>query len=240
MTDVMRERLLEAAWSLLSEAKGDIAAVKMQAVVDRARVTSGAFYSNWDDLNAFQSDLLRYGFSQARAVHSDKIRSSIISDLIGPHGPAEPLDQLIMRYAREDREALEKDPSFGLWVALWARRSTLSGASEVIKDGYAEIDGRWADLYTHILRAYGLKVRNPFTERDLSVMLTAILEGLVLRGAVDAEVVELSHVGSAGQWELFGTMVAALLPVITASASDAEDATVWEVARQGLTAYTQS
>lgn len=237
MGDTTRDRLLEAGWSLLSTNRGDIGAVRMQAVVDAADVTSGAFYSNWGDLAEFQRDLLRYGFTQARSAHSEKIRGSIMGDLIGPNGPQIPLSELVHRYAREDREALASDPSFRLWVALWARHAADVDVVELIRAGYAEIDARWSELYRHLLRAYGRKLRKPFTERDLSVMLTALLEGLVLRGAVDSTVAEVTNgreVRESDRWDLFSTMILALLPLITQPADDLDDRDIWSIARVSL------
>jgi AcrR family transcriptional regulator len=234
-----RDQMLRTALDMLNQ-DGDLDNLKMSAITDRLDKTSGAFYGHWANLALFHADLLRYTFREHRAKHSASIREDFRDRLIGPHGPADELPDLVREFARADRDALAKDPGFRLWMSLWARRRTNPHAEQVIRDGYHDIDERWSALYDKVLHAYGLRLRDPWTPQLLSTVLTALLEGLVVRASVDPDSVPADMRDPERpdeSWELFGLIVDALFPALTCPDGDErskDDRNTWQVARESL------
>ncbi|MFL6239004.1 MAG: TetR/AcrR family transcriptional regulator [Actinomycetes bacterium] len=209
-----KERLLDAGWALLAEHEGDLAYLKMQSVTRKAGLSSGAFYSNWASLREFHADLLRHAYGDEREQHSIDLRQSIDDALIGPNGPEEKdLGVFVRRIADTDFDALRRGPTFKLWMALWAAHASVPEAAEVIKKGYADTDRRWSQTFERILKAYGREVRPPFTPESLSIVFTALLEGLLLRDGVDRDATMIAN--GADTVTLFGEVLVALLPVLS-------------------------
>ncbi len=102
------------------------------------------------------------------------------------------------------------DQQLLVWIARDRPLESGSGATErageLVAGVYRSIGDRFAPVYGDLLEAWGRKVRPDLTVGDVSVVLTALIEGLVLRWAVEPEAVPD---------DLYGRIVTSLVPVVS-------------------------
>jgi hypothetical protein len=116
------------------------------------------------------------------------------------------VEALIHRYATDQFHEVLDDDIARLQLVIWA----LGQCDDEVARGFRQIYGAWvgevADGVEAILRGQGLVLREPFTPALLATVLTALIEGLVVRARVDPDAVPLT---------LFADTVCALVRSVT-------------------------
>ena len=222
-----RAALLEAGAVLLREQPvGTVLnQVKAAEVARRAGRTTGAFYHHWDDQESYQRELLAYALAPGRFSSTSGAIDSALADLAeGIH-----LEEMVRRAARQNFENVRSNPYLPLFMALWSKQGDDNEIREHLRQHYQTVTAQLVPMYQKIFDAQGLEPRPPFTVEMFAVTLTAIVEGLALRAAVDPAAVprhappaqaaarqQLDGKLDEGPWDLFGLLVLALIPSMTA------------------------
>lgn len=186
--DLIRERALASGDDVLSDV---LAHVRLTQVAERATdivraetgdqkakaITTGAIYQQWPSQSDFQVDLL---------FHIAELQSALVPGL--PESTARfqhaaqtgvPIDEVFIETMEEVHLHYREDPMYRVELSF------LAGAcDERLKAALAHRHAAfyvWVDqAYTALLEAYGLRIREPFTLRDLSRVVSAQIAGSVV------------------------------------------------------------
>lgn len=221
-----RTALLDAGATLLREQPvGQVLdQVKAAEVARRAGRTVGAFYHHWPDQESYQRELLEFVFAPARTEAGTAAINAGTRDAQA----GVMMEEVVRRRAREDFDAVSANPYLGLSLALWAKHTDDGHVRNLLAGQYRAVTAELVEAYEQFFEFQGWEPRPPFTIEMFAVTLTALVEGLVIRAAVDPDAVprELPTVQSGswrsldgnldqGPWDLFGIVVLALIPSMT-------------------------
>ncbi|TFV53976.1 hypothetical protein E4P41_20290 [Geodermatophilus sp. DF01-2] len=227
-----RDALLEAGAALLREQPvgAVLTQVKAQPVAQRAGRTIGAFYHHWSSQEAYHRDLLAYVLDPQRLLSTAAAADTVLADL--PRGL--PLEEVVRRAARRNFEIVRANPYVPLILALWGKQAQDERVRELLRAHYRSVTDRLVPVYRTLFDAYGLTMRPPYTVEMFAATLTALVEGLTVRAAVEPEVVplDLPHAGDlsaapgagaagAAPWDLFSATVVGILRAMTMPADPA-------------------
>ncbi|WP_100501325.1 TetR/AcrR family transcriptional regulator [Geodermatophilus chilensis] len=223
-----REALLEAGAALLREQPvgAVLTQVKAQPVAQRAGRTIGAFYHHWSSQEAYHRDLLAYVLDPQRLTSTAAAAETVLADL--PRGL--PLEEVVRRAAGRNFDMVRADPYVPLILALWGKQAQDEQVRELLRAHYRSVTDRLVPVYRAFFAAYGLTLRPPYTVEVFAATLTALVEGLAVRAAVDPEAVplDLPHPGGpsavpadGGRWDLFSATVVGIVRAMTAPAGAA-------------------
>jgi AcrR family transcriptional regulator len=221
--DDSRRELLDAGLALLTSGapvRGEqrvnpMSHLKVRAVCDRAGRTSGAFYMHWPGgVEEYHRALGEYLLGEVAGMNDDLLELADVArearDLGSPLAA-------ITKVAREDLRLLLESDS---WDAV--ERLTLAWGrdpgrlQQAAVKGYRAADDATAEAYGVLTEKYGLRPRDPLTEKDVAVLLQALIEGFGLRSKVDPD-----GVGGPDPGRLYAVGVAALLAMLTCGPEDA-------------------
>ncbi len=195
--------------------------IRLSEVARRADVTTGALYHYWQSQDDYRAELL--GQILSPAPYS--LQSSIETQVREAAACGISLHELVRSVCAANTDQFFGNADFRLQVALWLN------ADEDVRDQlaaqYEAVSQEWIEFYRTVFEVYGLRLRAPFTFHALAVTLTALLEGLMLRVAVDATAASLESSPVDEEWDLFACTVLALLPGVT-EAVDEEAVDLWQ------------
>lgn len=195
--------LLEIGVSMLLQ-RGVSAAVghiRLQDVVRRAGLTSGAAYRLWPDQDAFHNDLA----VAATRLRLDSPGSSTLNRIAPLIAAREPLTTVVREAAAAHIESLELGQPTPFLIALTLRATaiasdTLRAASQ---DRHANSVQQFSALYTTLLDAYDRQLRPGRDINEFAETMAALGEGFALH-AIEG----LQHLRTTGpdgtSWTLFG------------------------------------
>ena len=190
--------------------------VRLQEVVRRAGVTTGAAYRLWADQVDFQRDL---AVAVARWRTDDPAANTwrAVGDLIEAGAS---LDEVIRVGAAAHIDSLVDEgpgPARLFRVAL-ALRASSQGTSELraaSAERHAASVAEFGGLYETLMAAYGLRPAAPFSVEDFTVAMAALGEGFALHSIEGLEHRRLDLTDTPGlpdgEWTLFGCCVRALV-----------------------------
>ena len=185
------------------------------------RVTNASVIGRiWDSQDDFQTEVLSVIAHGPGSAHMDEILEAL-----GPlfeHADRSTVDarwhavrQVCRVGGAASVDALihakSWPPWFGVWALVMAGNDTEANRpiEEALRRGYDEVTVQWGEAYGLILAFYGLRVRSPFTLRQLTVAAGALAEGCALRDRVDP--VSTRRIrrptgpgGETEEWTLFG------------------------------------
>jgi BetI-type transcriptional repressor, C-terminal len=218
--------MLAAACRILLETPGpDVLSVLRPVEVARRSDpprTTGAFYNIWPTHADFRRAVLDYVLSLSR-FHGDRdALDAMVSVADSPLG----LDVMVRQIANFRFEAMRANPATKLQVALWARHAADPEIADRVKALYDGISDRVNPFYAAVFERTGRRMRAPYTIEQLSVALTALIEGLHLRWAVDPGAVadEVAPPPGAddteGPWTLFASTAYVLIMGMTEAVAD--------------------
>lgn len=115
--------------------------------------------------------------------------------------PAETIRLLCTAYVDE----VQKSDIAEVQIALWAARSD-ADVTAGLRTLYDHLDRIVADLVDGLLAHWGRSMRPPLTSQDLATIVTAVVEGTLIRQRVFPE---------SSTNELLGTLLLAILPTMT-------------------------
>lgn len=223
-----RATLLEAGAALLREEPvGDVLSqVTARAVVQRVGRTTGAFFHQWPTLEAYHHDLLVYVLDPARIPSTAEAVDAVLAGL---HAGLDPATVLHLA-ARGNFDSVRADPYAQLWQALWSKHGQDERVHALLRQSFDTVSGQVVPLLEACLAAAGRRMRPPFTVDTFNVLITALVQGLHLRSAIEPEAVPVKPLSEAPDspdaattWDLFGTTVEILFRTITVEADEPRD-----------------
>ena len=199
--------------------------IRLNDVASRAGVSTGALYHYWGSQEQYREELLEELLSARRYEVGEVVEHGFhraVADGI-------PIVDLIRELSQYNLEQFIGNEDFRVQMAFWMTDDP--SCRKRIANQYAEVAASWTSIYRASLDAYGLVLRPPFTFEWLTTLLTALLEGLVIRQRVDPSAVPLDGIGGehGGQGAgPFSCPVPALLPSVTQARADPpEDVRRW-------------
>jgi AcrR family transcriptional regulator len=213
-----RAALLEAGADLIREepAGAILSQLTARAVSDRAGRTTGAFFHHWASQDAYRRELIAYLLDPARIPSTAEAADAILGGL---RSGADPV-QVLGAAARGNFASVRADPFVPLWNALWAKHGSDEYVHEVLRQNFSSVTGQITPLIEAVRVASGREMRAPFTVDSFAVVVTALVQGLALRVAIEPERVPVQQPGSEdASWDLFATTVTTLFDAITVEAS---------------------
>jgi AcrR family transcriptional regulator len=184
-----RRDLIEAGLALVIDQRWqDLqAAVSTRAITERAGVTTGSFFHHFRNRAHF-AEVLADEFVALWEANARRVLAEVegLAEVGGADG--------VRATATSEWTALDGDQAMaGLQHLLWVARDQPLGddsdvrAGTVLGDAYRSLTETLEPAYDHVLDALRREPLPPFTTADLAVVLTALADGLQMRGAVDCD-----------------------------------------------------
>ncbi|HEY4929417.1 MAG TPA: hypothetical protein VIH95_09740 [Acidimicrobiales bacterium] len=231
----IRELVMDAGRSILVEEGLGVGAgdLTFKRAFERVEATTGERLTNasvirrvWENQADFQTDVLA---SVASAGESNgELNSTIeaVAPLFAALDRSSPEARLrsvsdVCRVAGEASfHAMVDSRSWSLWVGVWVLTATSSPTPHsdrlrrALVDGYELDTTRWGEMHGGLAAHLGMRLRAPFTLRQFTVAVGALVEGCVLRqiGADDLALIErpTGPGGTMQPWTLFAVGLEAL------------------------------
>jgi len=196
--------------------------IRLQEVLRRAGLTTGAAYRLWADQNDYQRDLavamVRLRLRSDPAEYPRAAVERLVAE--GAHG-----DDVIRTGAAAHVKSISAstdDPEhdldaqqFLVTVALRATAETWPELQRATRERHEGSIVAYAEFYLYLMEAYGLRMRSPLTIEDFTEVMAAMSEGFALRAleGLPHPVFDVEDVDDlpAGAWTLFGLGVRALV-----------------------------
>ncbi|MGH4026988.1 MAG: hypothetical protein ACRDRV_20640 [Pseudonocardiaceae bacterium] len=159
----------------------------------------GSFCDRWPFIANYRGDLVRYALRPYRwRDRIDLAREAAVT--IGK----DKLATVVHRITYHVLEFMTGDTAmrFLFFVAPFVGRDPV--ITDALKSVYGKVTGVWYDVYKDFFDARDMRLRHPLKMHDFTVLLTAVAEGLALRGIADQETLEQRR-------SLLGTAVLAFL-----------------------------
>lgn len=195
--------------------------IRLQDVLRRAGLTTGAAYRLWADQTDYQRDLAVSMMRLRLSGPADYARDAV-TDLIDSGAPGDD----VIRAAAEahvraawrdvDDPAEEVDAhSFLIALALRTTAHTWPELKEASRERHRESAAAFNEFYQYLMDAYGLRMKVPLTVSDFTDALAAIGEGFAVRAleGIDHPVYDAGGDDEIpeGRWTLFALAVRALV-----------------------------
>ncbi|MBL8777410.1 MAG: TetR/AcrR family transcriptional regulator [Acidimicrobiales bacterium] len=221
-----RQRLLDVGRAMVLNAPSSdlLDHIRLSEVARRAGVSTGALYHYWDSQDDYRAELLGQILSPAPYSLQDSIETQVREAAAGGIS----LHELIKAVCAANTEQFFGNADFRLQVALWLNAD--SDVAHRLAAQYEAVAQEWVEFYRTVFEVYGLRLRTPFTFPALAAVLTALLEGLMLRVAVDPLAGPLGTSEDEAGWDLFSCTVLALLPGVTEEI-ESEPLSLWKWSR---------
>ncbi|WP_394278293.1 hypothetical protein [Microbacterium sp.] len=208
--------------------------IRLQEVLRRAGLTTGAAYRLWADQADYHRDLA-VAMMRMRVIGPADTMQAAIADLIASGASG---DEVICAAAlahvrtanldMSDPTDLLDAQSFLIALALRTTADTWPELTEASHARHHESVEAFSDLYGRLMTAYGMRMRDGVTMEDFSEALAAIAEGFAIRALEGLEHPTYDLDGSdgmpTGQWTLLGLAVRALVNGFMAPIDDTASA----------------
>lgn len=218
-----RALLLQVGMRMLLEhgVSAGVQHIRLQDVLRRANLTTGAAYRLWADQSDYQRDLAVAMVRLRLRAPADYARDAI-NDLISAGASG---DDIIRAAAEahvrtaaidlDDRGDVQDAQSFLISLALRTTADTWPELKEASVERHRESVAAFAEFYGFLMESYGLRMKSPLTITDFSEAMAAFGEGFAVRAM---EGIEHPRVESGeedeipnGSWTLFALGVRALV-----------------------------
>lgn len=227
--------MLTAGLDMLTEEGLGIGAGELtfKRVFERVEATAGVRLTNasvirrvWTNQAEFQDDVLSAvalagdggGEMGDTAATLFAVVGSV--DVSNPAGRHRGLSQMCRVGGEASLQLLVGSRRWSLWVGVWVLAVTSPPSErgrqirQALIDGYETTTDMWIELYDALMTFLGLRVRAPFTLRQFTVSVGALVEGCaLLAGATRYAPAILRPTGPEGglePWTLFGVGLEAL------------------------------
>jgi len=186
--------------------------------VERVGRTTGAFFHQWSTLEAYHRDLVTYVLDPVRIASTGEAVDAVLGGLQAGLDPA----TVLHLAARGNFESVRADPFAELWQALWSRHSQDEQVRTLLRENFDWVTGQVVPLLEACLATAGRRMQPPYTVETFAVLITALVQGLNLRVAIEPEKVPVKPLSEAPDspeaattWDLFGTTVEILFRTLT-------------------------
>ncbi|WP_431804412.1 hypothetical protein [Microbacterium sp. bgisy203] len=221
--DETRALLLRVGMQMLLErgVSAGVQHIRLQDVLRRAGLTTGAAYRLWADQNDYQRDLavamVRLRLSRptdyARVAVEELITSGASGDDV-IRAAAEAHVRTTAVDTDDPADALDAQ-QFLIWLALRTTAQTWPELREASNERHRESIAAFAEFYAFLMESYGLRMKSPLTITDFTEAMAAMGEGFAVRALEGIEHPRVrAHDGDdvpAGEWTLFALGVRALV-----------------------------
>lgn len=195
--------------------------IRLQDVLRRAGLTTGAAYRLWSDQRDYQRDLA-VSMVQLRLSNPADYVSAAVETLIAEGAEGDDIIRAAadahIRTAAVDVD----DPASALdaqqFLVSLALRTTAQTWPELRDAAHArhrESIDAFAELYAQLMHAYGMRMKPPLTITDFTEAVAAMGEGFAVRAleGIEHPRYESAEGGElpAGEWTLFALCVRALV-----------------------------
>jgi AcrR family transcriptional regulator len=207
--DALREHVLDTAVKMLDQTPQgltvSLAHLNMEELIRIADVPRSSVYREWDTKEAFHVDLM-YQLIEPIKDHGAawdaktlQIAKKVIRDhkdmLDTAEGRRAVLCEAVHKGVRHNFAALKKSRSWRTAKALMATLPTLEeDARHHISDALTESERRFIDkmseFYDEVMPALSLRMKEPFNTKMLAAAASSVVEGLVDRSRVNADVID--------------------------------------------------
>lgn len=193
--------------------------IRLQEVLRRVGLTSGAAYRLWADQEEYQRDLavalveLRLGPPDAgagRAVEQLIASGSSFDEVLIAGTASHLIGADLAMSERDSRESR-------LFLTVFALRSSAQTWPELqaaSRRRHEESVAVFADFYRRIMLAYRMRMREPFAVEDFTEAMAALGEGFALRSVQGLDHVEFNRADPRrhrGVWSLFAVAARGLV-----------------------------
>ena len=218
-----RALLLRVGMQMLLErgVSAGVQHIRLQDVLRRAGLTTGAAYRLWADQTDYQRDLA-VAMVQLRLTSPTDYARAAVEGLIAQGAPGDDVIRAAadahLRSASLDAEdpADARDAqSFLIALALRTTADTWPELKEASRERHRESTAAFAEFYTLLMDAYGLRMKAPLTIEDFAEAMAAMGEGFAMR-ALEGVPLRAHDAGEgdeipAGRWSLFALGVRGLV-----------------------------
>ncbi|MFT3797471.1 hypothetical protein [Microbacterium sp.] len=228
--DETRTLLLRVGMQMLLErgVSAGVQHIRLQEVLRRAGLTTGAAYRLWADQDHYQRDLavamVRLRLSgptdYARLPVEEMIASGASSDDV-IRAAADAHVRTAAVEVTEPADAMDAQ-QFRIALALRTTAETWPELKEASLQRHRESVAAFAEFYAHVMEAYGRRMRTPLTIEDFAEAMAAMGEGFGVRALEGIEhpsydVTDDDELPT-GNWTLFALGVRALVNEFTTPA----------------------
>lgn len=223
--DETREVLLDAGVGMMLQrgASAGVQHIRLQEVLRRVGLTTGAAYRLWADQTEYQRDLA-VRMVRLRLNQPDAVAAAAIDDLIAADAP---FDEVLRVAALSHVASLERlgrrdSADSRLFLIDLALRATADSCPELqaaSQERHAESIERFTAFYRGLMLRYGRRMREPYSLGQFAEAMAALGEGFALRASEGLPHPRLSGVrGSDREWTLFAVATRALVEEFTTDA----------------------
>lgn len=220
--DETRALLLKAGVQMLLErgASAGVQHIRLQEVLRRVGLTTGAAYRLWADQTDYQRDLA-VEVVRLRLNEPDERANGAVAELLTSGGS---LDDVIRAAALthvQSIERLQSEPtspqsqSFLIALALRATADTWPELIEASRARHEESIEVFNGFYSRVMDAFGYRMRTPYSIRDFTEAMAALGEGFAIHSVERIPhpplVIGEGDEGPPGEWTLFGLAVRGLV-----------------------------
>jgi AcrR family transcriptional regulator len=222
-----RRLLIATGIAMLHErgATVGVSHIRLQEVVKRAGLTTGAAYRLWDTQEDFHCELA-VAAVRRRAEDPVSRTSSAIVDLVEARAPMSEVIRVaaaahIDGYGDDDGRASQSD-WFLTTLALRAGARHGDELQQASRARHAGSIDSFVEFYTTLMKAYDMRMRPPFTVEHFAVAVAALGEGFALH-AIEGEAHPVvcpdganGRAEASEEWTLFGVAVSCLVEAMMA------------------------
>ena len=223
--DETRALLLRVGMQMLLErgVSAGVQHIRLQDVLRRAGLTTGAAYRLWSDQEDYQRDLAVAMVQLRLSGPADYVRAAV-DDLIAAGAPgndviragADAHVRTTFADAAADDPATALDAQqFLVSLALRTTARTWPELRDAANERHRESIAAFAEFYAYLMEAYGLRMKTPLTITDFTEAMAAMGEGFAIRALEGLEHPRCTSTDGdevpAGEWTLFALGVRALV-----------------------------
>lgn len=211
-----RHDLLAAGLRILetmpaSAAFGHLTAGRISAEAGR---TTGAFFHQWESIEAYLQDFAAYVLRPELAVNLGDSIQELDQMLQAGRSFAEALTQA----GRGVPERTARDPQTVIELLMWNRALHDTEFRDRVAPLYRELDLGAAAVYQRLMQMLGREPRPPFTAESIGAVFNAVAQGMSIRASLTPDIYPD---------EAFGWLVLALIPAMTRRRGDRHDTAEW-------------
>lgn len=208
-----RSRILEAGVRLWSEQSPTMlfSGLSVARVASTAKVTRSTFYSYWPTSEEYVSDLLSHLLELDATDYPSIVRERFPDATSG--SKESDMQNAVIADCTDHFMAAVEDPTIGLRLGFLAKADDPSVAASLRALYRRSEDLQYAPFEVS-LSTWSRHLRAPFTERDMKLIFSTLLEGLAIRFRLDP---------TSFSPELYGRTILPLLITLTRRPEDERD-----------------
>ncbi|WP_244604291.1 hypothetical protein [Microbacterium oleivorans] len=229
-----RALLLRAGMQLLLErgVSAGVQHIRLQDVLRRTGLTTGAAYRLWSDQADYHRELA-VAMVRMRVTGPADVMRARVDELVAAGASGEDIIRGAALAHVQAAELATDDPtdlldaqSFRVALALRTTADTWPELTEASHERHRESIEAFTELYQQVIDAYGMRMREGLTIEDFAEAMAAMAEGFAIQSLERLPHPSFQLSGSdgtpAGEWTLLGLTVRALVDSFMTAREDAD------------------